>query len=157
MNAVVYAKSAGAFVWCGDTFLILLRNKDRRWGLPGGKVDAGESVLDAMVRELWEETGIVLRKAQLHQLRTHRMDLGSEGLWEFTSFSADLSTLPDVTLNSEEHSEFMWVMPGSLLQFKVSGGSQLLFPGLLRVMRDDGYFRNFQPQLESGVKIWLAP
>ena len=30
-----------------------------RWGFPGGKIERGETVKDAAVRELYEETGIV--------------------------------------------------------------------------------------------------
>lgn len=36
------------------------RHRPEALGLPGGKVDEGESVVDAAMRELWGETGISL-------------------------------------------------------------------------------------------------
>jgi 8-oxo-dGTP pyrophosphatase MutT (NUDIX family) len=44
------------------------RNDTSRWGFPGGKVDAGESNLQAMVREGAEEFGISLDPAYLEPL-----------------------------------------------------------------------------------------
>jgi len=35
---------------------------DRSWGIPKGKVENGESLLDAALREFYEETGLVLNK-----------------------------------------------------------------------------------------------
>jgi 8-oxo-dGTP pyrophosphatase MutT (NUDIX family) len=38
------------------------------WKLPGGRNEAGEDPLDTAVRELWEETGLELKKSDLVQL-----------------------------------------------------------------------------------------
>ena len=51
----------------GGIILIKRRNPPHGWALPGGFVDAGETVEDAAVREAKEETSLDVRlKRQLH-------------------------------------------------------------------------------------------
>ncbi|MCX2732402.1 NUDIX domain-containing protein [Saccharopolyspora sp. NFXS83] len=47
----------------GDAF-------DGRWHLPAGKVDAGEDVLSAAVREAWEEVGVRIDPVDLAHVHT---------------------------------------------------------------------------------------
>ncbi|QQS16146.1 MAG: NUDIX hydrolase [Candidatus Moraniibacteriota bacterium] len=152
MRDGVYERAVIVFVWRWDHFLVLRRKKDCRWGIPGGKAEAGESSFDAVLRELLEETGIVVSAPtrQLHRLMTHRLDLGLEGLWECVSFALNLSTPSTVvTLNPEEHLNFAWVTPGRLLRCRKQ--KQPIFPGLIQVMCDAGYL--YLPEGELGVKI----
>ncbi len=51
---------ADAFVRAGDYLLMVERGDGHGWALPGGRVDPGETALEGGVRELAEETGLVL-------------------------------------------------------------------------------------------------
>ncbi|MDX6741724.1 NUDIX hydrolase [Actinocorallia sp. A-T 12471] len=54
---------------------ILLLNQDtdtgRAWSLPGGKVEAGESLAEALVREMREETGVEVAPGRLLYVCDH--------------------------------------------------------------------------------------
>ncbi|QQR77281.1 MAG: NUDIX hydrolase [Candidatus Moraniibacteriota bacterium] len=146
MHDGVYRKAVGVFVWYEDDILVLLRVAGGYWGLPGGKVDADESIQEAARRELREETGIVVNLNILHPLGSHRLDYGVDGLWEYASYEIALPTLPNVVLNPAEHSEYQWATPGNLLRCKRK--KVPIFPGLIQVMLDFGYL---SPQFIGGV------
>ena len=44
-----------------DEVLLVRRADDGNWELPGGRVDIGESASDAVVREVAEEAGVVIK------------------------------------------------------------------------------------------------
>ncbi|OQW30827.1 MAG: hypothetical protein A4E19_08745 [Nitrospira sp. SG-bin1] len=49
----------------GETLLLEKRRDCGWWGLPGGKVEPGESLVDAAVREVLEETGLTVEVTHL--------------------------------------------------------------------------------------------
>ncbi len=57
-----------AVVFSGDRVLLVRRGNEPsrgRWGLPGGVVELGERVEEAVVREIREETGVTVRPLRL--------------------------------------------------------------------------------------------
>ena len=67
-----YYISVGGVVIINDENEILLQKRSRykranpsKWGICGGKVDLGETPLDAGIRETFEEIGIRLKKDEL--------------------------------------------------------------------------------------------
>ena len=58
--------SVAAIIRNGDGEVLLQRRSDNGlWGLPGGGVEIGESVSTAIVREVKEETGLVVEVERL--------------------------------------------------------------------------------------------
>lgn len=52
------------FIKQEDTVLLLFRNKEPnkgKWNGVGGKIDANESPSEAILRETWEETGLIVK------------------------------------------------------------------------------------------------
>jgi ADP-ribose pyrophosphatase YjhB (NUDIX family) len=57
-----------AVVFSGESVLLVRRGNEPsrgRWGLPGGVVELGEGVEEAVVREVGEETGVTVRPTRL--------------------------------------------------------------------------------------------
>lgn len=46
----------------GDQVLLVQEADDPNWKLPGGKIHAGETILQAVIRELEEEIGVVVNE-----------------------------------------------------------------------------------------------
>ena len=55
--------------------ILLQKRADKgTWGLPGGTIELGESALEALVREFYEETGIEVRAEKLLNVYTKYSD-----------------------------------------------------------------------------------
>jgi ADP-ribose pyrophosphatase YjhB (NUDIX family) len=54
-----------AIILTADGVLLQRRDDNGMWGLPGGAVDPGESVREAVIREVREETGLEVEPVRL--------------------------------------------------------------------------------------------
>lgn len=79
------------------------------WDLPGGHIEKGESMIDALVRELEEELGIIPRLAKDAPWLT----LTADGL-QLHIHLIDHWTGEPRNLATDEHDELRWVSPGEL-------------------------------------------
>jgi len=88
------------------------------WEFPGGKVEAGESVQDALRRELLEEIGIGVEAAT--PLIKIRHDYGDRhvllDVWNVTAFSGDAKPC--------EGQAMRWVTPDNLVDFNFPAANQ---------------------------------
>ncbi len=115
-----------------DDFVLLLKDAySEWWDLPGGHVQDGETLQDALKRELWEETGIEVK--HMEELMVMVMTLGTET--KPVVFFQVEPVQPISGRLSEEHTDFAWVHVRdtehyNLGQFqKVFSGGGHLIPG----------------------------
>lgn len=59
--------TGGAIIRDQQNRILLQRRSDYGdWGLPGGGMDAGESIEETMIREVYEETGLKIKEYNLY-------------------------------------------------------------------------------------------
>jgi len=93
----------------GEILLLLrqdYKTEGDRWGVPAGKVDSGENKLNAMVREIQEETGQQMSADDLEYLTTVFVEY-PEYCFVYHMFRAKLDERPLVKLNPEEHKDHL--------------------------------------------------
>ena len=74
--------SAAAWVVRGDRVLLIRRDDNGNWSMPGGTMDPGESLTGCAVRETLEETGILIEVTGLGGIWSdprHRIEYTSDG------------------------------------------------------------------------------
>lgn len=103
-----------------EKFLLLKRHKDKpqggEWGVPAGKVHDGESIEEACVREVEEETGL---KVQAPELVGKYYQKYPDYDFVLYVFKTRLESEADVVLNKEEHSDFKWVTSEGAKKFSL--------------------------------------
>ncbi|WP_317906711.1 NUDIX hydrolase, partial [Bacillus subtilis] len=81
-----------SFVEENGNILMVKNKKNQSWTLPGGKVEAGESLTEAAAREMKEETGYGIQPLDI--LAINEAIIGGEHVY-FIVFRARITDRPD--------------------------------------------------------------
>ncbi len=104
-----------------DKILLLHRqdgkSEGNRWGIPGGKLANGEDLLSLVMREVFEETGLLLDKEKLHYIgklyiRAQNFDFE----YHMLDYLEPIKNPGDIKINFREHKGFTWVTPKESLK-----------------------------------------
>jgi 8-oxo-dGTP diphosphatase len=119
----------GAVIVADGKVLIVKRAHDPRkgeWSLPGGRVELGETLVDALRREIKEETGLEIEVGPLIELfdRVHRRD----GRVQYHFVIADYLCTPcGGTLGAgDDAADLAWVKAEELERYGVNEHAVML-------------------------------
>lgn len=104
-----------------DGKILLLHRQDHKpqgnvWGVPAGKVDSGEKLDEALVREVKEETGLEFSLSDVVHFDSVFVTY-PEYDFMYHIFHTKLSEKRNVLISEHEHKAFTWVTPDEALTF----------------------------------------
>lgn len=114
--------------------ILLLKNKDadklnsRQWGIPGGKLEKNENHLDAVKREIYEETKLEIPSTKLQYLFKSFVripDFDYELHLYRTHIDLSIKLL-NIVLDPREHTTFLWVTIHESLEMPLIYGDKEL-------------------------------
>jgi 8-oxo-dGTP pyrophosphatase MutT (NUDIX family) len=126
--------SVAGIVFDGAGGILLVRQRDvGLWSTPGGAIEPDETPADAVVREIWEETGLVTRPVRIlgvYGARTVEYPNGDLVSYVTTVFECEVV---DGTLHrtSDEVSDAAFVRPDQLAEYPSTDWARRVLPALV--------------------------
>lgn len=112
------------FLHYQDKILLLHRQDSKaegnRWGIPGGKLNKGEPLIEAIVREVFEETGFQLDREKIHYIGKVYIKVPNFDFeYHMIDYLPMVESPGDVKINFQEHKGFTWVTPEDALKMNL--------------------------------------
>lgn len=106
-------KVVTCFIEFENKFLFLQRarkdSQHKLWGIPGGKLDADETIRSALKRELFEELNLLFNENSFLFLSKGLSNNPYDGKYLLYLYYLSLDSYPKITLNAEEHYKYKWI------------------------------------------------
>ncbi len=100
-----------------ERILLTCRTDNGQWCLPGGRMEAGESLVEACIREVYEETGLSVQVVRLIGVYStpHRLVTYADGnQWQIVAHSFEAEVIGGELTLSDETTEFGYFTPDEI-------------------------------------------
>ena len=149
MTTVPVHCAVGAIVLDKGTILLVKRDREPakgQWSLPGGRVETGETLREALLREVREETGVDVEVDGLIGV-AERIVRDDEGDVAFHYVILDYVCSPRTTAvkAGDDASEARWVPVGELADMHLTAG-------LVEFLSDRGVLEGRRLRVEHGTQ-----
>ncbi len=102
------------------------------WGVPGGKVDWGETLEAALIREFQEEVGLNLMKVRFALLQEAVVDPQFYKEAHFVMINYYAVSKSETITPNEEIEEWAWVTPQEALEYPLNTYTQILIKNYMQ-------------------------
>jgi 8-oxo-dGTP pyrophosphatase MutT (NUDIX family) len=109
---------SSCFVEFDGEILLLLRQDHKpqpnTYGMPAWKIDEWELPIEAIIRELQEETSIILKEDNLEFITKLYVKYPAYH-YIYHVYRSIFDVQPEVIINPIEHKEFLWISPEDVM------------------------------------------
>jgi phosphoglycolate phosphatase-like HAD superfamily hydrolase/ADP-ribose pyrophosphatase YjhB (NUDIX family) len=121
--------TVGALIWNAKSQVLMVRTQkwSGLWGIPGGKIKFGEPAIDALKREIKEETNLDIADISfaLVQDCIHSKQFYRDAHFVLLNYTCRVQGRCSVKLNDEAQ-EFRWVTPRQALDMPLNQATRVL-------------------------------
>jgi len=121
--------TVGALIFDPEDRVLMIRTRkwSHLWGIPGGKIKSGEAAIEALRREIKEETNLDARDIEfvLVQDCIHSREFYRDAHFVLLNYTCRCTGQPEVQLN-EEAQEFRWTTLDEARSLELNGPTRVL-------------------------------